>query len=110
VSAGASGLNDIDFQIIDWLAPPDLGRFDVIAGAEILFREDFFEPLLGVFRKMLLPGGTIYLSHDVRRKSLPKFLLLAEKEYEIAVSTRVMTAGDEKLTIIVNRLKARKNG
>jgi len=110
VSAAASGLPDIDFQLIDWLAPPELGRFEVMAGAEILFREDFFEPLLALFRKLLAPGGTIYLAHDVRRQSLPKFLLLAEKEYEIAVSTRTMTAGDEKLTIIVNRLQARKTG
>lgn len=107
VSAAASNLTGIDYKIIDWLNPPDLQQFDIIAGAEILFREDFFEPLLNIFKNMLAPAGTIYLAHDARRKSLPKFLKKAEKHYEIAVSTRKMVSDDGEMVIIVNRLTPR---
>lgn len=107
VSAAASNLSGIKFKIIDWNNPPDLPQFDTIVGAEILFREEFFEPLLNIFRTLLAPGGTIYLAHDVRRKSLPQFLMKAEKEYQIAVSTRKLTSEDENLTVIVNRLLPR---
>lgn len=107
VSAAANGLKGIECRIIDWKTPPDLETFDTIIGAEILFREEFFEPLLQVFRKYLAADGVIYLAHDVRRKSLPQFLLKAEKEYEIAVSTRKMKSADGELTIIVNRLVPR---
>jgi predicted nicotinamide N-methyase len=107
VSAAASGLKDVRFELIDWLKPPELPRFDIIIGAEILFREEFFGPLLNVFDKLLTPDGTIYLAHDIRRKSLPLFLKEAEKKYEIAVSTRKITSDEESLTIIVNRLRPR---
>ncbi len=107
VSAAASNLSGVKFKIIDWKNPPDLPQFDTIVGAEILFREEFFAPLLKIFRKLLAPGGTIYLAHDVRRKSLPQFLMKAEKDYEIAVSTRKLSSEDGDLTIIVNRLLPR---
>jgi predicted nicotinamide N-methyase len=107
VSAAASGLKGVECRLLDWLKPPTLPRFDTIIGAEILFREEFFTPLLNIFRALLAENGVIYLAHDVRRKSLPKFLLLAEKEYEIAVSARKMRSEDKKLTIIVNRLTRR---
>lgn len=109
ISAAASNLTNVDYKIIDWLNPPDLQQFDTIVGAEILFREDFFEPLLNIFKKMLAPGGAIYLAHDARRKSLPLFLHKAEKEYKIAVSSRKMTSDDEELTILINRLTPHNN-
>jgi predicted nicotinamide N-methyase len=108
VSAAASGLTGVHFELIDWQKPPDLPRFDLIIGAEILFREDFFAPLLQVFSKLLTPDGVVYLAHDVRRKSLPAFLKLAEKDYEIGVSKRRLTSEEETLTIIVNRLRPRR--
>ena len=107
VSAAASGLTDVDFKIIDWLKPPAMQPFDTIVGAEILFREDFFEPLLQIFNKLLAPEGTIYLAHDVRRKSMPQFLIKAEKAYEIAVSERKIKKPDEEITIILTRLTPR---
>lgn len=108
VSVAANGLKGVECKIIDWKKPPELEQFQTIIGAEILFREEFFEPLLKVFRKYLAPNGVIYLAHDVRRKSLPQFLLKAEKDYEIAVSTRKMKSSDGEITIIVNRLIPRQ--
>ena len=105
VSAAANGLQEVDFRIIDWKKPPVMPRFNTIIGAEILFRDEFFQPLLDVFNQYLAPDGTIYIAHDARRKSLPKFLDLAQKEYQVAVSARKMKSEDGELTIIINRLK-----
>lgn len=105
VSAAANGLEQVDFRIIDWKKPPELDQFETIIGAEILFREDFFKPLLDVFAQYLAPGGTIYIAHDARRKSVPKFLDLAKKEYTIAVSARKMMSEDGEITILLNRLQ-----
>lgn len=107
VSAAANGLKDVAVKFIDWTKPPSLPRFDTIIGAEILFRDDLFEPLLKLFADLLKPDGVIYLSHDIRRKSLPRFLVLAEKDYVIETSTRKMKSAEESLTIIVNRLRPR---
>ena len=107
VSAAATGLKGVECRILDWLKPPTLPRFDTLIGAEILFREEFFAPLLNIFRALLEDQGVIYLAHDARRKSLPKFLRLAEKEYEIATNARKMRSDDKELTVIVNRLTRR---
>lgn len=105
VSAAANGMENVDFRMIDWKKPPELAPFTTIIGAEILFRAEFFEPLLAVFKKYLDPQGTIYLAHDARRKSLPAFLDLAQQEYQIAVSARKMKSAEGELTIIINRLR-----
>ena len=104
VSAAASDLYNVHHKMIDWTKPPALDPFDTIIGAEILFREDFFEPLLQIFEKLLAPAGVIYLAHDVRRKSLPQFLMLAEKKYDIAISERKIKTADEEIKIILSRL------
>lgn len=108
VNATVNGLEGrIKCIMLDWKKPPVLPSFDTIVGAEILFREEFFAPLLNLFDKLLAADGTIYLAHDVRRKSLPAFLKLAEKDFEIAVSMRKMKTEDDTLTIVVNRLRRR---
>jgi predicted nicotinamide N-methyase len=109
VSAAATGLKGVECRMLDWLKPSTLPRFDTLIGAEILFREEFFAPLLNIFRALLADQGVIYLAHDARRKSLPKFLRLAEKEYEIATNARKMRSNDKELTIIVNRLTRRSS-
>lgn len=104
VSAAASGLENVDFTLLDWLNPPQLPPFDVLAGAEILFREEFFEPLLRVFKTYLKPDGAVYLAHDARRKSLPKFLKLAEMDFSIAINKQDIKRDGTNRTIIINRL------
>jgi len=104
VSAAASRLDNVSFMNLDWKNPPEMQRYDVIAGAEILFREEFFEPLLHVMRKSLKPGGVIYLAHDIKRNSLKPFLEMAESEYTIAASKKTLKSLEEDKVILLNRL------
>ena len=83
-------------------------RYDIIVGAEILFREEFFEPLLGILRKALKPEGVVYLAHDIKRRSLEPFLKLAEKEYHISASRRKLKSLDEDKIILMTRLQPRR--
>lgn len=108
VSAAASGLDKVEFAMLDWKNPPEMKRYDIIVGAEILFREEFFEPLLNVMRKTLKPDGVIYLAHDSKRQSLKPFLQMAEAEYAIAASKRTLKSLEEDKVILLNRLTPRK--
>ena len=110
VSAAANGLRGIDFRLIDWLKPPKLEPFDTIIGAEILFRADFFAPLLKIFRNYLAPGGTIYLAHDATRKSLGAFLELAAADFTIGTMARKISGDDKEVTIVLNRLQRKDSG
>lgn len=105
VSAAASGLTNVKVSFLDWLNPSDECQYDILAGAEILFREEFFEPLLHIFRNYLKPDGTIYLAHDASRQSLPKFLKLAQNDFDIAINKQAVTTHGKEKVIIINRLK-----
>lgn len=107
VSAAASGISDVEFSMLDWLDPPDMEQFDVILGAEILFREEFFQPLLNVLAKALKPDGVVYLAHDINRLSLQPFLKMAEKEYHISASKRKLKSLDADKHILLTRLTPR---
>jgi len=108
VNAAASKLTDVRFALLDWLNPPAMERYDMILGAEILFREEFFAPLLDVLRKALKPDGVIYLAHDAKRRSLEPFLKMAEREYRIAASQRKLKSLEQDRTIILTRLQPRR--
>lgn len=108
VSAAASGVHNVTFTHLDWLNPPEIAPFDILAGAEILFREEFFEPLLNVFKKYLKPDGFIYLAHDASRRSLPLFLEQAQKDFDITLGKQIIKKSNKSITIIVNRLSHKK--
>ncbi|MCI5190672.1 MAG: methyltransferase domain-containing protein [Candidatus Electrothrix sp. AS4_5] len=107
VSAAASNLEQVQFFLLDWLHPPEMERYDIILGAEVLFRDEFFQPLLAVLRRALKPDGVVYLAHDIKRKSVHPFLQLAEKEYAISASKRVLKSLDQEKEILLTRLTSR---
>lgn len=107
INAAASHLNTVRFAMLDWLNPPEMEQYDIIIGAEILFREEFFQPLLNVLRRTLKPNGVVYLAHDVKRRSLEPFLKLAEKEYRISASQRKLKSLEEDKIILLTRLQPR---
>lgn len=109
VSSAANGLSGVRSILFDWLNPPELERFDVIAGAEILFREEFVEPLLRICKNYLQPGGTVYLAHDVRRKCLPLFLRAAQQYFAIGSRKQSLSRNGQQVDILVNRLRLRSD-
>ena len=108
ISCAASKLTNVSIENIDWFNPPQLGLFDVLVGAEILFREDFFDPLLTMFKSYLKPDGSIYLAHNAERKSLPRFLERASKEFDISISKQTIKKPDKNIDILVNCLRRKK--
>lgn len=107
INAAASRLAQVDCLMLDWLNPPVMKQFDVILGAEILFREEFFQPLLNVLKVALKPDGVVYLAHDANRRSLEPFLKMAEKDYRIAASRKRLKSFEGDKMIILNRLQPR---
>ena len=46
----------------DWRRPGEIGRFDLLLGSEVLYRQDDLLPLMRLFDACLAPGGQIVLS------------------------------------------------
>jgi predicted nicotinamide N-methyase len=107
VSAAASKLDQVQFSLLDWLNPPEMEQYDIILGAEVLFRDEFFQPLLTVLGRALKPDGVVYLAHDIKRQSVRPFLQLAEKEYAISASKRILRSLEQDKEILLTRLTPR---
>ncbi|NPB09030.1 MAG: methyltransferase [Thermodesulfobacteria bacterium] len=105
LNAALNQLENVTVARLDWRNPEDLGKFQIIVGAEIVFSGRYFETLLELFKKYLAPGGAVYLAHDKERmRTLAPFLYMAEKEFEEAVSQRKLRAADETYEIVISRL------
>ncbi len=107
VSAAATGLEDVHFKLLDWLDPPVMEKFDIVLGAEVLFRDEFFDPLLNILRHTVKPDGVVYMAHDSKRQSVYPFLQKAEKEFAVSVSKRELKSLEGQKEIILTRLVPR---
>lgn len=108
VSAAANGFNKVESLLWDWDNPPKPGSFDVIAGSEILSREEIVAPFLDICKNNLKTEGTIYIAHDVKRKCLPLFLRQAEKDFMIGTQKHRLSGNGQKVEVLVNMLKPRQ--
>ena len=79
--------DEVRVQQIDFTASDDPGRFDRIIGSEVLYREQYFKPLLHFFRTNLepKPSAEILLSADAGRRSI-KFFAAAKDFFRISRS------------------------
>ncbi len=109
VSSAASKLSNVSVEKLDWLNPAKQNQYDILAGAEILFREEFFEPLLQIFSTQLKPHGLVYLAHDAKRKSLQNFLKLASSRFDISIAKQTMKKPDGNVEILVNCLRPKRS-
>ena len=107
VSAAATGLEDVRFKMLDWLDPPVMEKFDIVLGAEVLFRDEFFDPLLNILRHTVKPDGVVYMAHDSKRQSVHPFLQKAEKEFAVSVSKRELKSLEGQKEILLTRLVPR---
>ncbi len=106
--AQAAEINGLKVRVtrLDWFQPVELGEFDIIMGAEIIYAGRFFQPLFDLFDRYLRPGGEIYLAHDRERaRVLVPFLKLAENRFEVATSLRRLRTEEDTYEIILNRLR-----
>ncbi|MFN3568369.1 MAG: class I SAM-dependent methyltransferase, partial [Caldimicrobium sp.] len=95
----------IETQKLDIFEPNLNQKFDIIIGAEIVFKKKLYQPLIKLFKTYLKPSGEIVLSHSSeRKKSLIPFLLLANNYFEIQTSFRRLRSNGESIEIILNRL------
>ncbi len=91
---------------LDWTNPEIEETFDLVIGAEIVFKKKYNSLLLELFKKLSHKGTEIILAHDAERKRvLVPFLYEAEKEFEVLTSIRKLKSEDgEVIEVILNKL------
>jgi predicted nicotinamide N-methyase len=102
-----NGLNNVSVKKLDWNNPDLTGRYDIICGSELVYNETSIGPIINLFRKYLQPEGTVFLSHDFRRKCIIKFIGMVPGRFEIENIAKTLKGDDElhKVVIHILRLK-----
>ena len=70
VNAAANGLPDLSIRNLDWAAPNDHKKWDVIFGSDVIYLKEGINSLIDFLRSSLKPSGKIYftLSPFIRGK------------------------------------------
>ena len=70
-NAERNGIRHLDTRLVDWRRPPDdLGTFDVVAGADVLYERPHAAQIAAVIDRALAPGGMGLIS-DPQRRTAP---------------------------------------
>jgi predicted nicotinamide N-methyase len=93
-------------QGLDWRHPAIDGTFDLIVGSEIIYHERDFEPVAGLFRRYLRPGGEVILVSGIRKNSV-EFFRRMQPDFEISAQKKVIRTQNEKIPVIFCRMMPR---
>lgn len=62
-----NGAEPYETAAMDWRAPDERFKADLIIAADVAYESRFFEPLIKTFRALLNPGGRILIAEPNRR-------------------------------------------
>ncbi len=96
--------NLLEVAPLDWTRPTLEGEFDVILGSEVIYKEEYFEPVLGLFKRYLRPGGEMILAEGVRKTSMAFFQKMSEI-CDITARKRILRSGGEEKRIVLASMR-----
>ena len=65
-NARLNGFANAPGMVLDWNAPPD-ATFDLLLASDVLYEEQFHQPLLAAMNKLLKPGGSFRIGDPGRQ-------------------------------------------
>ncbi len=107
-NAERNGLTSVSIRKLDWNHPDLPGKYDIVCGAELVYRQPDIQPLLKTVRNAVQPEGTVYLAHNIRQISMIGFLAEAGNYFEIDHAGKSITMGGEKKQVVVHTMTPKK--
>ncbi len=92
---------------LDWTKPLLVGRFYVILGSEVVYKEEYFEPLSGLFRRYLKPGGEIILAEGLRKTSMTFFNRMSDI-FDIKAQKKILRSKGKEKMVVLARMRFKK--
>ena len=89
---------------LDWNQPATVGRFDMVLGSEVVYRETDIPLLAKVFNSCLAPGGQIILAGEIRR-TMDTFFKQMSNAYDISAQRKQLRSDDETHSIVLFRMR-----
>jgi predicted nicotinamide N-methyase len=91
-------------RYLDWRDVCDIGFFDVITGADIIYDRAFFPLLLGLFRRHLHPGGEVLLTEPGRAIGRDFRVLAGEEGFSVESTTVTVERKSMQTPIVLSAL------
>ncbi len=101
-------LHDSKLEVIklDWNMPQLEGSFDYIVGSEVIYHERDFQPIFGLFKTYLRPGGEVILAERVRKTSL-EFFRQMQQFFHISAQKKTLRSEHEEVRVMLCRMQIR---
>lgn len=93
---------------LDWKNPDLTERFDRIIGSELIYNEDDFPALKGLFKCLLKPRGEILLAGEVRQSNRV-FLDSMTADFHIEVARNTLRSESGSIRLLLTRLRPKKS-
>ncbi len=74
--------------MVDWYTWDLPGRFDIIAGADVLYDNETYPPILKILEASLAPGGRAVFTDPMRAQTLDFIDLLRAAGWQVDVTER----------------------
>jgi len=108
-NAERNGLPNVDTRLVDWRAlPEDLGRFELVTAADVLYEKPQIPLVAETIRRALAPGGRALVS-DPGRRTAEVFVEQCERTGLVGrCVARVPTSdGETRLTVSIYEVRHR---
>ena len=99
--------SDVDTRLVDWRKlPDDLGTFDVVLAADVLYERVYSELVASVIARTLAPGGLALVTDPGRRPAEGFVEQCQAQGLQAALARRIPTVdGETSLTISVYEIR-----
>jgi 2-polyprenyl-3-methyl-5-hydroxy-6-metoxy-1,4-benzoquinol methylase len=98
-----NGLAELRVMPLDWNQPAPDENYDFIIGSEIIYHERDFDPIRGVFERLLKPGGEIILCAEMRKTNMV-FLSLLQNTYAIKARKKTLRSEAKNISVMLCHL------
>lgn len=96
-NAALNGLPPIDYRDLPWDIPvPDLGRFDLIIGSDILYERDHAETLARLIQRHAAPRSEVIITCPGRRYRGRFSRALKDQGYRLTEKRKPFTVGQKQ--------------
>jgi len=95
--------SNLEIAELDWIKPQLEGLFDYIVGSEIIYNERDFQPISGLFKSYLKPGGEIILAERVRKTSI-EFFRQMQQFSDIKAQKKILRSKNEEIRVMLCRM------
>jgi 2-polyprenyl-3-methyl-5-hydroxy-6-metoxy-1,4-benzoquinol methylase len=97
-------LDHAEVRKLDWERPDLTDSFDIICGAEVIYRESVIPSITALLRSHLNPGGRIYLAHDRQRRNVETFISNLPPDMQAETIGKTFRGPDTARRIVIHIL------